>query len=181
MLPQKKELKRRRSIRLQTYDYATAGAYFLTICTKEHHNLFGQIIEGTMHLNDTGHIVHQCWQDIPLHFPHLQLDEHTIMPNHIHGIIFIADHGGTACRVPTKEQFGRPVSGSIPTIVRSFKSAVTKNVNKLCQSHRDTLWQRNYWEHVIRDDEKLNSIRGYIHNNPAQWGLDELYAVTQPG
>ncbi len=153
----------------------------MTICTQNRACLLGQIVDGVLHVNNVGRIVQQCWQDIPKHFTHAHLDEYIIMPNHIHGIIFIANDSGTACRAPTIEQFGQPVPGSIPTIVRSFKSAVTKNFNKLCQSHIKPLWQRNYWEHIIRDDEKLHSIREYIHNNPAQWELDELYSVTQQG
>ncbi|MBI3773250.1 MAG: transposase [Gammaproteobacteria bacterium] len=82
---------------------------------------------------------------------------------------------GTAHRTPTVEQFGRPVSGSLPTIVRSFKSAVTKRVNELQQTPGATLWQRNYWERIIRNESELNLIREYIRNNPAQWELDRLY------
>ncbi|MCP9448033.1 MAG: hypothetical protein NNA22_10760, partial [Nitrospira sp.] len=117
----------RRSIRLKGYDYSQAGAYFVTVCTQDRTCLFGDVADGEMRLNDAGGIARQCWFDIPAHFPNASLDEFIVMPNHVHGII-VVDGRGTACRAPT-EQFGRPVTGSIPTIIRSFKSAVTKQIN----------------------------------------------------
>ncbi|MFZ0612076.1 MAG: hypothetical protein WAM73_07560 [Desulfobacterales bacterium] len=119
---------RRRSIRLRGYDYSRAGAYFVTICTRNQECLFGDIADEKMQLNGAGHAAAQCWHVIPDHFPYAELDAFVVMPSHIHGIVVIANGRGTACRAPTMEQFGRPVSGSIPTVIRSFKSAATKRL-----------------------------------------------------
>jgi REP element-mobilizing transposase RayT len=178
-------LPNRRSIRLRGYDYSRAGAYFVTICTLNRECLFGNIENGEMRLNTTGKIVQRCWDEIPFHFSEVELDEFVVMPNHIHGIAVIVDGRGTACRAPTSrahtcrapavEQFGQPVSGSIPTIVRSFKSAATRRINQLRNTPGENLWQRNYWEHIVRNEQELHRIRKYIQNNPAQWELDRLF------
>ncbi|MCL6444977.1 MAG: hypothetical protein K6T83_16245 [Alicyclobacillus sp.] len=139
------EKHNRRSIRLKGYDYSQPGAYFVTIVTQDRACLFGGVVDAEMRLNDAGCIAHQCWTDIPNHFPHVQLDAFIVMPNHVHGILVIAHHAApddvgarhavpqppTASHNPTVEQFGKPVHGSIPTIVRSFKSATTKRINAL--------------------------------------------------
>ena len=165
----------RRSIRLQGYDYSQGGAYFLTICTLKRECLFGEIVEEEILLNDWGQVTQRCWHDIPAHFPQVELDAFVVMPNHIHGIMVIDK--GTACRAPTGEQFGRPVPGSIPTIVRSFKAAVTKGINAYRQTPGEKLWQRNYWEHIIRNDREMNHIREYVQNNSAQWETDKLHPL----
>jgi hypothetical protein len=133
----------RKSMRLKHYDYAEMGAYFVTICTHDRRCLFGEVVDKQMILNEAGQIVEECWHGIPCHFLHAALYEFIVMPNHIHGIVAIANGRGTACRAPTVEQFGRPVSGSIPTVLRSFKSAVTKRINALRGSHGMPVWQRN--------------------------------------
>ncbi len=162
----------RRSLRLQGYDYTQEGAYFVTVCLRDRACLFGDISDGKMILNDAGLIAEKHWHDIPAHFPHIELDEFVIMPNHIHGIILI-NCRGTACRAPTTEQFGKPVAGSLPTIIRSFKSAVTKRFNSSYNGSGYRIWQRNYYEHIIRDDASLNLIRQYIMENPSRWAEDE--------
>ncbi len=168
----------RRSIRLKGYDYAQAGAYFVTICTQDRECLFGDIVEGTMWLNDAGQMVEDEWSRTSAVRPNVQLDAFVVMPNHIHGIICIADDGrGTARRAPTVERFGHPVRGSLPTIVRAFKSATTKHVNEMRQTPGVPVWQRNYYEHVIRDEYELDHIREYIVGNPARWEED----VNNPG
>ncbi|NNK02904.1 MAG: transposase [Desulfatitalea sp.] len=186
--------RNRRSIRLQGYDYSQAGAYFVTICCQNRQCLFGKIVNGEMRLNDAGRIVAGEWLKTAKIRHEIELDEWVVMPNHFHGILVIADGRGTARRArndggatmgtarraPTVEQFGRPVSGSIPTIVRSYKSAVTKRINELRQTPGAKLWQRNYWEHIVRNEPELKSIREYIHNNPAQWKTDKLYGHDAP-
>ena len=165
--------RQRRSLRLKDYDYAQAGVYFVTICTKDRVCLFGDLVDGEMQLNAAGRVAERYWLDIPVHFPHTELDAFVVMPNHVHGILVIGDAGrGTACRAPTVERFGQPVAGSIPTVVRSFKSAVTKQINLLQGAAGTTVWQRNYYEHIIRDEAALDGIREYIDNNPLQWALD---------
>ncbi|RMF23817.1 MAG: transposase, partial [Bacteroidetes bacterium] len=134
----------RRSIRLKGYDYTQPGAYFITICTHRRAPLFGRVVDGAMVLNEYGEAAQACWDEIPTHFPHVELDAYVVMPNHIHGILWITDVGARHA-VPQQhavpqhavpphgpiEQFGKPVPGSIPTIVRSFKSAVTRRINIL--------------------------------------------------
>jgi REP element-mobilizing transposase RayT len=174
-------LRRRRSLRLREYDYSQAGAYFVTICAYQRKCLFGDIVRGEMRLTRPGMIVQHCWDAIPAHFPNLDLDEFVVMPNHVHGIVLIDDGRGAPCRNPAVEQFGRSMPGSIPTLVRSFKSAATRRVNETRQAHGAKLWQRNYWEHIVRNEPELNRLREYIQNNPAQWDLDNLFSGADDG
>ena len=170
------EIHRRRSIRLPDYDYTQAGTYFVTICAQGRRCLFGEVVDGEMLLNPFGRIAHQCWMSLPDHFVRLSLDEAVVMPNHVHGIFCIVEDGrGTACRAPTMERFAQPVSGSIPTIIRSFKSAVTRAINQLRNTPGTPIWQSNYYERVIRDDKELAAIRQYIVGNPAKWLEDGEY------
>ena len=136
--------------------------------------MFGEVADEEIRLNKVGRIVEGCWRQIPIHFDDVQLDEWVVMPNHIHGIIVVgARHAVPFPNVaPPEERFPNPVVGSLPTIVRSFKSAVTKSVNEQRGTPRLPVWQRNYFEHVIRNDESLDRIREYIVNNPSQWEMD---------
>jgi len=176
-----RERHHRRSIRLKGYDYAQPGAYFITICTQDRACLFGEVADGEMRLNEMGQVVCECWSAIPEHFSNGVLDAFVVMPNHVHGIVVIVDGRGTACRAPT-EQFGRPITGSVPTIIRSFKSAVTRRINALRGTPGAPVWQRNYFEHIIRNDESLNRIRQYITDNAARWAFDrENPTAIHPG
>ena len=168
------EKHHRRSIRLKGYDYSQPGAYFVTICVYNRACLFGDVAEGEMRLNAFGEIVHQEWLRTADIRPNVELDAFVVMPNHIHGIIILHDDGrGTLQRAPTKtERFGKPTPNSIPTIVRLFKSATTKRVNEMRRTPGVPVWQRNYYEHIIRDDESMNRIREYIAQNPLRWHLD---------
>jgi len=171
----------RRSIRLKRYDYTQPGAYFITICTHNRQCLFGKVVNGEMLLNALGEIVRDEWRHTAEIRPNVGLDAFVIMPNHIHGVIVIhADtRRGTLQRaptieqhVPTTEQFGKPTSNSIPTIIRLFKSAVTKRINEMRGTPGIPVWQRNYYEHIVRNDGELNRIRKYIINNPLKWEFD---------
>lgn len=174
----------RRSIRLKDYDYSSAGAYFVTICAHNRDCLFGEIIDGEMVLNDAGKMVERCWLEIPDHYPSVELDEFVIMPNHIHGIIVIPDFVGVQDFEPLqqtiksdksdilkKNRFQHIIPRSIGAIIRGFKIGVTKwfrnNTNIVF------VFQRNFYEHIIRDESDLNRIREYIVNNPARWQDDE--------
>jgi putative transposase len=176
----------RRSTGLKGYDYTSAGAYFITICTFQRECLFGEIVHGEMKLNDFGQVAMDCWQAIPDHFDRVILDAFVIMPNHIHGILVIPDDGrGIALQCPykftqhhNKSTFGKMVQGSIPTIVRSFKSATTKQINILRNAIGTPVWQRNYYDHIIRDEASLNHIRRYVQTNPAVWQGDQLHPVN---
>jgi REP element-mobilizing transposase RayT len=164
----------RRSIRLKGYDYTQAGAYFVTICAYQRLHVFGEVINGEMVLNETGKIARDEWFKTAELRPYVELfeDEFVVMPNHGHGIIWIV--GARRRRTPTDvvEKFGKPVKGSIPTIVRAYKSAVTYAVNGAQNMRGAVLWQHNYYEHIIRNDRELNNIRWYIVNNPLNWQLD---------
>ncbi len=171
-------LHHRRSIRLKGYDYTQPGAYFITICAYQRMHVFGEVINGKMVLNETGKIARDEWFKTAELRPYVKLyeDEFVIMPNHGHGIIWIEDEivGTRRRRIPTEttEKFGKPVKGSIPTIVRAYKSAVTYAVNAEQNMRGAILWQKNYYEHVIRNDRELQNIGWYIVNNPHNWQLD---------
>jgi len=168
----------RRSIRLPGYDYSQVGAYYATIVTHQRDCLFGEVIDEEMALNDFGKIADECWRAIPDHFPNVDLGAHIIMPNHVHGIIVITDGRGTIYRAPTQEQFQKPVAGSIPTIVRTFKAAVTRRIGR---EHNATgIWQRNYYEHIIRDEKDLQSKTDYIEANPSLWDEDDNNPRNNP-
>lgn len=180
----------RRSIRLQGYDYAKPGAYFITICTQNRACLFGKIVDGEMVLNEFGMIVNNEWLRTSIIRPNIIIDEFVIMPNHLHGILVIIDDN---CRgvlqfasamettfAPTTNKqnqsftFKSP-SKTIGAIIRGFKSATTKHINISRNTPGIPVWQRNYYEHIIRNDDELNRIRVYIKNNPMNWFHDENY------
>jgi putative transposase len=135
-----------------------------------------------MQLNALGVIAEECWRAIPEHFPNVELGAYMIMPNHVHGIIIIrsdadaSERRGTIYRAPA-EQFGKPVIGSIPTIIRTYKSAVTRRIGRELNS--TGIWQRNYYEHVIRNHEEWDRIRRYIESNPSRWAEDNENPMKQ--
>jgi len=177
----KNEKPNRRSIRLANYDYSQTGAYFITLCIQNRQCLFGQIMEGEMELNEYGQIVQAEWLKTAQIRTNLVMDEFIAMPNHVHGIIVINNpRRGTMHRAPTPiiEQFGKPVSNSIPTIIRGFKSAVTTRINKMRNTPAIQVWQRNYYEHVIRNEIDLEEIREYIQKNPLKWLEDENHPAN---
>jgi putative transposase len=167
-------LHKRRSIRLKDYDYSQSGEYFITICTHNHECLFGEVVDEGIKLSPQGKTAQQCWLDIPMHFNNAELDEYVIMPNHIHGIIILKDNSvGTRHAVSLHEQFGKPKCGTIPTIVRSFKSAATRQIRILTNEYEIPIWQSRFYEHIIRDDKDLDNVREYITNNPFNWLLEK--------
>lgn len=178
----------RRSIRWAGYDYGQAGAYFVTICTHGHVCLFGRVVGEAMELNPAGEAVWECWRAIPRHFPQVALDAFIVMPNHVHGIILIGDDVGadvgannySPLRVsdaPGAAGHNAPgpmrvqgTSRTVGSIVRGFKIGVTKWIRRntaVC-----AVWQRNYFEHVIRSPRALHRIQRYIDDNPANWLRD---------
>ena len=171
-MPYNPDTHRRRSIRLKGYDYTQAGAYFVTVVTYGRECLFGDVVDGDMVLNENGQIIVEEWVRTADIRPNVSLDVFIVMPNHIHSIIMIADGRGTLQRAPTTERFGQPTSNSIPTIVRLFKSVTTKRINVVRGMPGSAVWQGNYYEHIIRDEDDLCRIREYIVNNPLQWEVD---------
>ncbi|TVM04308.1 MAG: transposase [Candidatus Brocadia sp. WS118] len=163
----------RRSIRLKEYDYSKAVAYFITICTHNKECILGDVIHGEMRSNEYGMIVENEWVKTAEIRSNIIIDKYIVMPNHVHGIIIIQDNGrDTVHRVPTFEQFGRPTSNSISTIIRSFKAVTKKRINEIRKSYGKAVWQSRFYEHIIRNEKNLNQIREYIINNPLQWELD---------
>ena len=171
-------IHKRRSIRLPGYDYSSKGAYFITICTHRHLSIFGDIIDSEMQLNDAGKRVQTCWNEIPNHFPHVSLDAFVVMPNHVHGILFILKNvvvGAKNFSPLQPAQKPRGTSKTIGSVIRGLKIGVTKWGRQ--NTSIKNVWQRNYWEHIIRSEPELNGLREYIHNNPKRWTLDRLFVA----
>jgi REP element-mobilizing transposase RayT len=170
-----KELHRR-SIRLPGADYAEAGAYFVTICAAERREIFGSIENGLVLLSELGKIVRGCLVQIPNHFANATVKEFVVMPNHLHAIIALGV--GARYIVPfdqrarTLEEFQKPVKGSIPTTVRAFKAAVTRQAGKELGWSGREIWQRNYFERVIRDGKEFGDASRYVAENPMRWEWD---------
>jgi len=186
----------RHSIRLKGYDYAQAGAYFITIVTCQRERLFGEIVDGIMHLSAMGQIADEHWRAIPEHFPQVDLGAHVIMPNHGHGIIVIRGDGMATnsspsvgatqwvARTDNSQWVARtdnsqwvapaangPARGSIGAIIGSYKMSVTCRIQK--ELGVTGIWQRNYYEHIIRDAEEYRRIHLYIESNVDNWANDE--------
>ncbi len=157
---------KRKHLRMQGWDFTSPGWYFLTICTRNMRSEFGTVVNGRMVLNEAGRVAEQFWREIPEHFPRAVVDEHVVMPNHVHGLLRLVERT-TACRGPM-EAFGKPVAGSVPTIVRSYKGAVTRVLGR-------NPWHRRFYEVRARDDVARGNIRRYIRQNP------ENYAAVRHG
>ena len=183
------EKHHRHSIRLKGYDYSQPGGYVVTIVTQNRECLFGDVADGKMVLNGFGEIIEYYWQRLPQHFKHIKLDVFQIMPNHLHGIIIITDPNVGAMHSrneivnqnrksirnasPLQKRPHGTQPGSLPAIVQNFESVTTRKINHIRKTPGQKLWQRNYWEHIIRDDNDFNRICEYIINNPLQWESDD--------
>ena len=168
----------RRSIRLRNHDYTQPGGYFITIVTHQRACLFGQIVNEEMQLNDYGRIADECWRAIPEHFPNVELGTYVVMPNHVHGIIVINENRTTMnSSSSVGAQHASPLSPhrvkpkSIGVIVGSFTSAVTRRIGR--ELNATGIWQRNYYEHIIRDHKDWDRIHRYLESNPSRWVQDE--------
>jgi REP element-mobilizing transposase RayT len=181
---------RRQSIRLKGYDYTLPGAYFITICTQNRECLFGDIVDGEMRLNEYGKMVLAVWNEMPEHYQGVDVDAFVVMPNHIHGIVLLnLNVGAGPCASPgatpdTSRKAGQPQgvasTFSLPDAVHRFKSLTTARYRHGVQQFgwkpfNKRLWQRNYYERIIRDENELNRIRQYIIDNPANWSDDVNY------
>ncbi len=168
----------RRSIRLRGYNYATPRAYFVTVCVYGWRCLFGAVVDGDLVLNDAGRMVRAIWDALPGRFPALAPDSAVIMPNHFHAIVVIA---GIAL-LPERAATAQPTLG---VIVGAFKSLTTNAYIRGVQDQNwepfdQRLWQRNYYEHIVRDDNDLANIHDYIQHNPARWADDQLHPAAAP-
>lgn len=185
----------RRSIRLKEYDYSQSGFYFVTICCYQRQCLFGEIVDGVMELNQYGEIVAETYQWLSQRYPYLNLDEWIIMPNHFHGIMIISDKprrgsSRTAPTIPNTPILNRkdvvltdknlPINPELKPktlgrLIGVFKTVSTKQINLTCNLPGTPIWQRNYYEHIIRNEKSLNKIREYVVNNPLLWERDQLH------
>lgn len=185
----------------RVFNYSRPGAYFITICTHDRGCLFGEVVDGVMESNVYGRIVADEWYRTATVRSNVVLDAFVVMPNHIHGIIVIvesddgvdaAERGDMAQRrrgtpavcpytpppaftdppTSTDRTFGGAVAGSLSTIMRQYKSVVTKRINQHRHTPGAPVWQRGFYEHIIRNERALNQIRRYIINNPMQWRRD---------
>ncbi len=193
------EIHHRRSIRLPGYDYSQPGYYFITVCTQMRQCLFGKIENGRMILNDAGQMIGRWWNELKNKYANIEIDEYVVMPNHCHGIINIVGIvGADPCVCPdnnpgeqmkkrTGEHAGSPLPNSSPRkwtiykMVQWFKTMTTNEyIRNVKRNHWEPfegkLWQRNYYEQIIRDEISLRRIREYIVNNPYQWQNDKLFA-----
>ncbi len=160
--------RRRKFLRLPEYDYSQPGAYFVTICTQERKPIFGEIRNGIMGLNICGCVIVDCWMWIMKQYPYVFLDEWMIMPNHFHGIIVIQDmecRGGSRA-APTQKR--KPLG----QLIGAFKTVAAQSIRRVTGINGQKVWQRNYFEHIIRDEKSWLKIQEYILTNPLRWELD---------
>ena len=155
-------MRNRKLNRLQDYDYSREGYYFVTVCVQDKQRIFGEIHHGEMALNKYGNIINDAWRWLGDQYDYVALDECVIMPDHIHGIICIynARRGGSRT-APTIKPLGR--------LIGAFKTVSTKHINQMRNTPGMQLWQRSFYDHIIRSEEDLNRVREYIANNPLQW------------
>ncbi len=173
----------RRSIRMPDYDYSQPGAYFITIVTHGRECLFGEIAGGEMHLNDAGQMVWEVWNSLPARYPQIATGAAVVMPNHFHGIVEIREscvgaiHESTPVGAIHELPLQQPQRGrrrmTLPLVVGYFKMNTAKRINEILDSAGVPVWQRNYYEHVIRDHEEYNRIHLYIDSNVDNWVSDE--------
>jgi REP element-mobilizing transposase RayT len=157
------EKPRRKRLRLPEYDYSSVGMYFITICAHQRMCLFGRIVGEEMRPNRLGIITEAVWYGLPDHYPHVELDSFIVMPNHVHGIIALTERSGS------QEKSAR--RHSLAEVVRAFKTFSSRQINQR-RNKKEPVWQRNHYEHVIRNEESLSRIRGYIETNSQRWQFD---------
>ncbi|MGA2679328.1 MAG: transposase [Sedimentisphaerales bacterium] len=179
------DIYHRRSIRLKGYDYSQRGYYFVTVCTRGRWCVFGDIEKDRMVLNDAGKMVSRWWNGLKNKYANIEIDEYVVMPNHCHGIInIVGSVGADQCVCPNTmgEHTGSPLQGRpIYEMIRWFKTMTTNEyIRNVKQNHWEPfdgkLWQRNYYEQIIRDETSLRRVREYIIKNPRQWQQDKLFA-----
>ncbi len=166
----------RRSVRLQGHHYAQAGAYFVTICSRNGACTFGDGVRGKISLNEWGQILMGEWENTQELRANIELDVYQVMPNHFHALLWIIVPGQPV----ESREFGQPQAGSLGTIVGAFKSAATYRINDLRHTRGASVWQRSFYDQIIRNDRHLTAVRQYILNNPANWEADKLHPAAPP-
>ena len=163
----------RRALRLQHYDYSWPAWYYVTICTSDRLCVLGKIVSDQMVLSQWGNLAQQQWVWLPKHFPTVELDAHVVMPNHIHGIIIINNPRRGEITSPLQNDPNMRGKPSLGKTVAFYKYQTTKMINEMKASPGARFWQRNYYEHIIRNENDLHRLRPYVVNNPLQWQIDE--------
>lgn len=179
------EKHHRRSIRLRGYDYSQPGTYFVTICTHEKRKLFGEIINDEMHLNESGKVAQWIWKAIPQYYPCIRLDQHVVMPNHVHGILINRGDKSRTQSSPTEngkridpmQMLPMPMSGppTLGQIIRKFKALTSYYIHG--NGIDEFAWQERFYDEIITNASALESIRRYIINNPARWIDDDHHIL----
>jgi len=171
-MPYDPQRHHRRSIRLRGYDYSNAGVYFVTLCVRDRTCLFGEVLDGAMRLNDMGRKVEGLWKELPSRFPRVAIDEFVVMPNHFHGIIVLENDSRDPTYVEDSvgAQFIAPKQSTLGTLVRAFKASSTRAIR--IGFNPEFAWQRNYYEHIIRNENELKQKTDYILDNPSRWDDD---------
>lgn len=171
-----KNKRRPNSMRLKDFDYSLDGAYFITICTKNREHFFGEIYNGKLNETEQSKICLNCWLDLPNHYNNCIVDEFIVMPDHIHGIIFIKNPNAVmtgfvvgAGLKPAPTGHGKFKSYSVSEIIRGFKTFTARKINEYENMKDRALWQTRFYDHIIENDDELNRIRKYIINNPGAW------------
>jgi putative transposase len=166
----------RQGLRLKGYDYSQAGAYFVTICAHGKACLFGDVIGSEVKVNELGRKVQAVWDDLPVHYPHVATDAFVVMPNHVHGVVVLRDVGAGFKPARTAEPARTALRRhGLSEIVRAFKTFSARRINEFRETSGAPVWQRNYYEHIIRDDADYNRIAEYVANNPQRWAEDSLH------
>ncbi len=171
-------MHKRRSLRLPGYDYRNDGVYFVTVCAHQKRCIFGEILNGTMILNECGFIVEEEWLRAELIRPNVELEMYVLMPNHLHGVIVLRDEHDK--QKMNSDLAATPISstlkaGSLGAIIGQFKSVASKRIRRLKNPPERPIWQRNYYESIIRTPDIWNRTRDYIAANPMRWREDSLY------
>ena len=168
------ETPRRKQIRLRGYDYSQPGRYFVTVCALEKTCIFGEIHDGYFDPSPVGNIVRECWFELPYHYAGLYLDEFIVMPNHVHGVMIFIDPVGVGLKGHVNASRRR----SVLEVVRAFKTFSGRRINEMRGVSGCAVWQRGYYEHIVRTDAALDEIRKYIRNNPLNWEKDPERSVS---
>jgi REP-associated tyrosine transposase len=157
-------LLKRKDIRIKGYDYSQPGHYFVTICSKDKVKIFGEIVDCQIKLNESGEIVRDFFDEIALKYSHCKILDKIIMPNHVHFILIIGEY--------TKDG----LAPKLGNIIAFYKFQTSKMINIYRNKAGESIWQRNYHERIIRNDNELFEIRNYMKNNPIKWDIDEYYS-----
>ena len=160
------EWPQRKRLRLSGYDYSQTGAYFVTICTRDRTYLFGEVQDDAMRLSEAGQIVRETWGSLPERFPTVRLDAFVVMPNHVHGLLWLAFEP----RIASLDAAENAVT--LSDVIRAFKSISAIQVNRMLGRTGVAVWQRSFHDRIVRSEQMLAFIRRYIHENPRRWAMD---------